>query len=170
MGPWRCVGDRPRLATPAAPRCVYPACVGAWRNNDTKAQKTKCAGTGAGVSRLRMPLLRMDATMCRVSRSSNGLIRFFDSRLLGCLGSSTVIALMVLKFFLYDWRPLLRDIGEPWCNLSVRVLASLNPTSNTKNGSFGRVFGRFFQRKFVEKCKNTLLAKTLKIVIFPREN
>ena len=35
---------------------------------------------------------------------------------------------------------------------------------------FGRVFGRFFQRKFVEKCKNTLLAKTLKIVIFPREN
>ena len=35
---------------------------------------------------------------------------------------------------------------------------------------FGRVFGRFFQRKFVEKCKNALLAKTLKIVIFPREN
>ena len=35
---------------------------------------------------------------------------------------------------------------------------------------FGGVFGRFFQRQFVEKCKNALLTKTLKIVIFPREN
>ena len=35
---------------------------------------------------------------------------------------------------------------------------------------FGRVFGRFFGPKMHENCKNTLLAKTLKIVVFPREN
>ena len=35
---------------------------------------------------------------------------------------------------------------------------------------FGRVFGRFFGRKMHEKSKNAKLAKTLKIVIFLREN
>ena len=35
---------------------------------------------------------------------------------------------------------------------------------------FGKGFWKVFQRKFVEKCKNALLAKSLKIVIFPREN
>ena len=35
---------------------------------------------------------------------------------------------------------------------------------------FGRVFGRFFGPKMHENCKNTFLAKTLKIVVFPREN
>ena len=35
---------------------------------------------------------------------------------------------------------------------------------------FGRVFGRFFGPKMHKICKSTLLAKTLKIVIFPREN
>ena len=35
---------------------------------------------------------------------------------------------------------------------------------------FGRVFGRFFGPKIHENCKNTFFAKTLKIVVFPREN
>ena len=35
---------------------------------------------------------------------------------------------------------------------------------------FGRVFGRFFGPKMHENCKNTFLAKTLKIVVFLREN
>ena len=35
---------------------------------------------------------------------------------------------------------------------------------------FGRVFGRFFVPKMNEICKNIILAKTLKLVIFPREN
>ena len=35
---------------------------------------------------------------------------------------------------------------------------------------FGRVFNRFFGPKMHKICKSTLLAKTLKIVIFPREN
>ena len=35
---------------------------------------------------------------------------------------------------------------------------------------FGRVFGPFFERKIYRNGKSMLLAKTLKIVIFPREN
>ena len=35
---------------------------------------------------------------------------------------------------------------------------------------FGKVFGRFFGSKTQENCKNTNLTKTLKIVVFPREN
>ena len=35
---------------------------------------------------------------------------------------------------------------------------------------FGMVFGKFFESKMHENCKNTILAKTLKIVIFRREN
>ena len=35
---------------------------------------------------------------------------------------------------------------------------------------FGRVFGRFLGSKMHEKRKNAKLAKTLKIMIFPREN
>jgi len=35
---------------------------------------------------------------------------------------------------------------------------------------FGRVFGRFFGPKMHENCKNTFLAKTFKIVVFPKEN
>ena len=34
--------------------------------------------------------------------------------------------------------------------------------------SFGKVFGRFFGPKMHDNCKNTILAKTLKIVILPR--
>ena len=35
---------------------------------------------------------------------------------------------------------------------------------------FGVVFGKFFGPKIYEICKNIILAKTLKLVIFPREN
>ena len=35
---------------------------------------------------------------------------------------------------------------------------------------FGKVFGRFFGPKMHENCKNTFLAQTLKIVVFPKEN
>jgi len=35
---------------------------------------------------------------------------------------------------------------------------------------FGRIFGGFFGPKMLDHCKNTILAKTLKLVIFPREN
>ena len=88
---------------------------------------------------------------------------------LGRLGPSGLVAKMANMA--PSWRPKrLQNRGRNPKKSMLKNNTFLTSIFSSFGLRFARVFGRFFGSKMHENSKNTFLAKTLKIVVFPREN